>query len=127
MHVRALLSATACLLALLSTHPVAAQSERARLLRGEVTAQARGARRPPEARRPPAREEVDAPRRDDLSDAVRRVQRRTGGQVVSAERIPYEGRNLHRIKVVDERGRVRVYMDDPSARHSPRRTRGDDD
>lgn len=48
-----------------------------------------------------------------LSDAVRRVERRTGGQVLSAERVPFDGRNVNRVKVVDASGRVRVYMDDP--------------
>lgn len=68
-------------------------------------------------------------RGDALSDSVRRVQSRTGGQVLSAERVPYDGRDINRVKVVDDRGRVRVYMDDPDAR--PRRparpTRRDDD
>jgi hypothetical protein len=31
-----------------------------------------------------------------LSDAVRRVERRTGGQVLSAERVPSDGRNVNR-------------------------------
>ena len=66
-------------------------------------------------------------RQDALSDSVRRVQSRTGGQVLSAERIPYDGRDISRVKVVDDRGRVRVYMDDPSSRRPPRPTRGDDD
>jgi hypothetical protein len=70
-----------------------------------------------------------------LAAAVRRVERRTGGQVLSAERVPYEGRSLNRIKVVDATGRVRIYMDDPSAARAgpaepatpePQRTRGDD-
>jgi hypothetical protein len=67
-----------------------------------------------------------APRRneDALSDSVRRVEQRTRGQVLSAERVPYDGRNLNRIKVVDERGRVRVYMDDPQ--QPPRQGGGDD-
>ncbi|GAB2626228.1 PepSY domain-containing protein [Novilysobacter erysipheiresistens] len=63
-----------------------------------------------------------------LSAAVRRVERRTGGQVLSAERVPYDGRDINRIKVVDASGRVRVYVDDPRAR-APQgrvRTRGDD-
>ncbi|HVI25261.1 MAG TPA: hypothetical protein VM576_03585 [Xanthomonadaceae bacterium] len=69
---------------------------------------------------------------DGLSDSVRRIERRTGGQVLSAERVPYDGRNINRIKVVDERGRVRVYMDDPQTPPSPRSpqpppTRGHDD
>jgi hypothetical protein len=75
---------------------------------------------------------------DALSDSVRRIERSTRGQVLSAERVPYEGRDLNRIKVVDDRGRVRVYMDDPARSDSGRSeddeqrrtrapTRGDDD
>jgi hypothetical protein len=62
-----------------------------------------------EFRRPNTRGE------DALSDSIRRVEQRTRGQVLSAERVPYDGRNVNRIKVVDDRGRVRVYMDDPQA------------
>ncbi|WP_244244017.1 PepSY domain-containing protein [Marilutibacter alkalisoli] len=71
-----------------------------------------------------------------LSDAVRRVERRTGGRVLSAERVPFDGRDVSRVKVVDQQGRVRVFMDDPSStrqprqlpsRPDPRRTRDDDD
>ena len=66
---------------------------------------------------------------DPLSDSVRRIERSTRGQVLSAERVPYDGRNINRIKILDERGRVRVYMDDPQtppqAPEPP--TRGDDD
>lgn len=50
---------------------------------------------------------------DALSDSIRKVERATRGQVLSAERVPYDGRSLNRIKIVDSRGRVRVYMDDP--------------
>ena len=50
---------------------------------------------------------------DALSDSVRRIERSTRGQVLSAERVPYDGRDVNRIKTVDEHGRVRVYMDDP--------------
>ena len=47
-----------------------------------------------------------------LSDSVRRVQQREPGvRVLSAERVPFDGRDINRIKYVDERGRVR-YMDD---------------
>lgn len=68
-------------------------------------------------------------RNDALADSVRRVHSRTGGQVLSAERVPYDGRDINRVKVVDEHGRVRVYMDDPTARprRPPRPTRGSDD
>jgi hypothetical protein len=52
---------------------------------------------------------------DALSDSVRRIERSTRGQVLSAERVPYDGRDVNRIKTVDSHGRVRVYMDDPQA------------
>src|SRR5690606_41955571 len=51
--------------------------------------------------------------RSSLSDAVRRVERDTRGEVLSAERVQYDGRDMHRVKVVDDRGRVRVFMQDP--------------
>jgi hypothetical protein len=64
-----------------------------------------------------------------LSDAVRRVERRTGGQVLSAERVPFDGRNVNRVKVIDSSGRVRVYMDDPQGqgRRQPEPTPANDD
>ena len=64
---------------------------------------------------------------DPLSDSIRRIERTTRGQVISAERVPYDGRAVSRVKVVDEQGRVRVYMDDPQASAGDPRTRGDDD
>lgn len=64
---------------------------------------------------------------DALAEAVRRVERRTGGQVLSAERVPYDGRDVSRVKVVDASGRVRVYMEDQAGRGPDPRTRGDDD
>ena len=51
--------------------------------------------------------------RSSLSDAVRRVERDTRGEVLSAERVQYDGRDMHRVKVVDDQGRVRVFMQDP--------------
>lgn len=61
-----------------------------------------------------------------LSDSIRRVERTTRGQVLSVERMMSDGRDVNRIKVVDQQGRVRVYMDDPQAPSAPR-TRRDDD
>jgi hypothetical protein len=59
-------------------------------------------------------------RRDDrrsLSDSVRRFERESGGgQILSAERVPFDGRDVNRVKVVDSSGRVRVFMDDPQQR-----------
>jgi len=60
-----------------------------------------------------------------LSDAVRRIERATRGQVLSAERLQFDGRDVHRVKVLDDRGRVRVYTDDPRALPT-RRDDGDD-
>ena len=77
--------------------------------------------------------------RSSLSDAVRRVERDTRGEVLSAERVQYDGRDLNRVKLVDDRGRVRVYWDDPAdggaqgredaggERRGNPRTRDDDD
>lgn len=55
-----------------------------------------------------------------LSEAIRRVQRSTGGQILGAERVPFDGRNINRVKYLDDRGRVR-YMDDPSPEQAPPR------
>ena len=55
--------------------------------------------------------------RSSLSDAVRRVERDTRGEVLSAERVQYDGRDMHRVKVVDDQGRVRVFMQDPQRRN----------
>lgn len=77
---------------------------------------------------PAPRQRQERPRHvDPLSDSVRRIERRTRGQVISAERVPYDGRSVSRVKVVDEDGRVRVYMDDPQAGAGTPRTRRDDD
>lgn len=65
------------------------------------------------------------PRNDALAEAVRRIERSTRGRVISAERMQSDGRDINRIKVMDDRGRVRVYTDDPQQRGRPP-TRGDD-
>ena len=62
-----------------------------------------------------------------LADAVRRVERVTGGEVLSAERVQFDGRDVSRVKVVDASGRVRVYMGDVRPRErGDDRTRRDD-
>ena len=79
---------------------------------------------PRQERRAERREQA----RDALSDSIRRIERNTRGQVLSAERVPYDGRSVNRIKVVDDRGRVRIYMDDPQqAAQADTPTRSDDD
>ncbi|WP_367344820.1 hypothetical protein [Stenotrophomonas bentonitica] len=66
-----------------------------------------------------------APQERSLSDAVRRVQRTTGGHILGAERVPFDGRDINRVKYMDDRGRVR-YMDDPAQpRSQPRTPRSD--
>ena len=62
-----------------------------------------------------------------LADDVRRVERATGGEVLSAERVQSDGRDVSRVKVIDASGRVRVYMGDPHPRPKARdRTRRND-
>jgi hypothetical protein len=60
-----------------------------------------------------------------LSDAVRRIERDTRGEVLSAERVQYDGRDMHRVKVVDDEGRVRVFMQDPHRRDDGNNARPD--
>lgn len=67
----------------------------------------------PEARGPAAAAHGAVPGRRSLAESVRRVERATGGQILSAERVPFDGRDLNRIKVVDATGRVRVITEDP--------------
>jgi hypothetical protein len=70
--------------------------------------------RTPPAGQPPAPAQPHAPRdQQGLSESVRRAER--NGQVLSAEQVQYDGRDVNRVKIVDNRGRVRVYWDDPAA------------
>lgn len=52
--------------------------------------------------------------RGSLSDSVRRVERQTGGEVLRAEPMQRDGREVYRLKVLTADGRVRVVQDDPS-------------
>ena len=47
-----------------------------------------------------------------LNEAVRQVQRETGGRVLSADTINQGGRTVHRIKVLTPSGQVRVVVID---------------
>ena len=63
-----------------------------------------------------------APRQEQgLSESVRRAERE--GKVLSAEQVQYDGRDVNRVKIVDDRGRVRVMWDDPSAKRNEGRGR----
>lgn len=63
---------------------------------------------------------------DLMADSIRHVRRANRGQVLSAESMHSDGREINRIKMVDDRGRVRVFEDDPHQRRR-QRSRGDDD
>lgn len=74
---------------------------------------------------PPQRQSMMPPRNPaSLSDSVRRAQRETGGQILGAERVQYDGREINRVKVMDDRGRVRYMDDDPQRRGGRDRDRG---
>ena len=47
-----------------------------------------------------------------LTDSVRRVERQTGGQVLSVEPMQRDGRQVNRVKVLTNDGRVRVVQVD---------------
>ncbi len=58
---------------------------------------------------------TDRPRvesKSSLTDSVRRVERQTGGQVLSAEPMQRDGRQVNRVKVLTNDGRVRVMQVD---------------
>ena len=64
-----------------------------------------------------------------MPDAVRRVERETGGQVLNVESMRFQGREIHRVKVLEPGGRIRIVVDDPgrsAAEPAFRSTRDDD-
>ena len=76
--------------------------------------------RPPQ---PPA--QPHAPHRNQqegLSESVRRAER--NGQVLSAEQVQSDGRDVNRVKIIDDKGRVRVFWDDPAAKPRDARNHG---
>lgn len=64
---------------------------------------------------------------DSMTESVRRIERNTRGRVLSIEQMHSDGRDLNRVKVMDDSGRVRIYVDDPGQRARTSRARGDDD
>ncbi|MET0329295.1 MAG: hypothetical protein ABW163_11090 [Luteimonas sp.] len=100
-------------------------------------ASAAGAQTPPSRPLPPdvdartsfARPESNRQQiRDSMTDSVRRIERSTRGRVLSIEQMHSEGRDLNRVKVMDDEGRVRIFVDDPAQRGRPQvRARRDDD
>ena len=104
------LAVTLSALMLVAAGPALAQSNRQQDRQEAPPRESSGVERERQAL-PPARTG-----RSSLSDAVRRVQRETGGQVLGAERVQFDGRDINRIKVMDDRGRVRYMDDDPQQR-----------
>ena len=47
-----------------------------------------------------------------LEEAVRRVREDTGGRILAAETVQEDGRRVHRIRVLVEKGRVKTYRID---------------
>ena len=84
---------------------------------GAVWAQSTPPPSHPPRQEPPAQRD----RGQGLPDSVRRVERQTGGEVLRAEPMQRDGREVYRLKVLTADGRVRVVQDDPDrARERPR-------
>jgi hypothetical protein len=70
------------------------------------------------AQNPPPKPAPEPPRQErekgSLPDSVRRVERQTGGEVLRAEPMQRDGREVYRLKVLTSDGRVRVMQEDPS-------------
>jgi hypothetical protein len=81
-----------------------------------------------EGRETPApREREVRGQREELPDSVRRVERQTGGEVLRAEPMQRDGREVYRFKVITADGRVRVMQDDPNTRRDDGADRGRDE
>ncbi|NLC59971.1 MAG: hypothetical protein GX761_01650 [Gammaproteobacteria bacterium] len=61
-----------------------------------------------------------------MADSIRHVRRSNRGHIIAADRMLSNGRQINRIKLVDDRGRVRVIEDDPQRRRAQRSRRDDD-
>jgi len=65
---------------------------------------------------PPSEAPVAAPERSELPESVLRAERQTGGEVLRAERMQRDGREVYRLKVLTPDGRVRIMREDPRER-----------
>ena len=54
--------------------------------------------------------------RSELPESVLRAERQTGGEVLRAESMQRDGREVYRLKVLTPDGRVRIMRDDPRER-----------
>ena len=103
-----------CLLLLAALPGLAMAGDRAH---GRAPVQAQPQMQPPPQRDPP-RDTHNDPQPDPsaLPDSVRRVERSTGGEVLRAEPMQRDGREVYRMKVLTSDGRVRVMQEDPRRR-----------
>ena len=91
---------------------------------GAVWAQSTPPNAPPrQHQQPPAQRDHGGQGQDrqdqGLPDSVRRVERQTGGEVLRAEPMQRDGREVYRLKVLTSDGRVRVVQDDPERPREP--------
>ena len=93
------------------------------LLLGTGAAWAQSAPSDPPPQTPQAREKAN---RSTLPESVRRVERETGGEVLRAEPMQRDGREVHRMKVMTADGRVRVVQEDPNGPSSQKPAKGRD-
>jgi hypothetical protein len=56
-----------------------------------------------------------------LPASVRRIERETGGEVLKAQPMQRDGREVYRVKVLTPQGRIRVVEDAPPPRDQPDR------
>ena len=96
---------------------------------GAAWAQSAPPQSPPPRQSPPAQRDHGGQgqgRQDQgLPDSVRRVERQTGGEVLRAEPMQRDGREVYRLKVLTSDGGVRVVQDDPErARERPAEPKG---
>lgn len=70
---------------------------------------------PPPAFDPPSPPPAEM-RRSELPESVLRAERQTGGEVLRAESMQRDGREVYRLKVLTPDGRVRIMRDDPHER-----------
>jgi hypothetical protein len=54
-----------------------------------------------------------------LPASVRRIERETGGEVLKAQPIQRDGREVYRVKVLTPQGRIRVVEDAPRDHEAP--------
>jgi hypothetical protein len=79
-------------------------------------------RAPPRSARPRLRSGTGTTGRVDCRPRYARVERQTGGEVLRAEPMQRDGREVYRLKVLTADGRVRVMQDDPAKPREQRPT-----